>query len=203
MPVNKLWIEYTERAAWESVEALRRKLAEAEARIQRMAPSAAGWRELFDVLDGARREHALEGRTYAELVQGILGRLAEVQAQAAAATEELSRMKSLGVAGVIASSAPGPAWYDDGEDLEEGEVDESEADRFVRAAGHRCRTLLGEPGMTDIDGVLRAIELRVDSLGDMDDPGIAEAAVELGALAACLAALAVRSARSDRRKEDA
>jgi len=55
MPVNKLWIEYTERAAWESVEALRKKLAEAEARIQRMAPSTSGWQELFDALDAAAK----------------------------------------------------------------------------------------------------------------------------------------------------
>jgi hypothetical protein len=200
MPVNKLWIEYTERAAWESVEALRRKLAEAEARIERMAPSNSGWRELFDALDAAQQQQALDGATYADLVQGILDRLADVQARAAVMTEELARIKSLGLPAMAASPAPALAWYQDPEApyLEDAEASESETEHFVRAVEHRCRSLASEPGSTDLDGVLRAIEARVDSLSDMDDPGIAEAAVELAALAACLAAVARRNARLDR-----
>jgi hypothetical protein len=42
MPTNKLWIEHTERAAWESVEALREKLLEADKRIERLAPPVEG-----------------------------------------------------------------------------------------------------------------------------------------------------------------
>jgi hypothetical protein len=200
MPVNKLWIEYTERAAWESVDALRRKLAEAEARIERMAPAASGWRELFDALDAAKQQQALDGATYADLVQGILDRLVDAQARAAVMTEELARIKSLGLPAMAASPAPALAWYQDPEGpyLEDAEAYESETEHFVRAVEHRCRNLLREPGSTDLDGVLRAIEARVDSLSDMDDPGIAEAAVELAALAACLAAVARRNARSDR-----
>jgi hypothetical protein len=193
MPVNKLWIEYTERAAWETVEALRKKLAEAEARIQSMAPSASGWRELFDALDVARQQQALDGATYADLVQGLLDRLADAQAGAAAMTEELARIKSFGLPAMAASPAPALAWYDD---LGDAEPSESETDHFLQAVEHRCRSLLGEPGSTDLDGVLRAIDARVDSLSDMDDPAIAEAAVELAALSACLAVVARRNARN-------
>ena len=37
MPTNKLWIEHTERAAWDSVEALRERLLKAESRLTALA----------------------------------------------------------------------------------------------------------------------------------------------------------------------
>jgi len=81
--------------------------------------------------------------------------------------------------------------------LVDGEAYEIETEHFVRAVEHRARSLLHEPGSTDLDGVLRAIETRVDSLGEMDEPAIAEAAVELAALAACLAVAARHNPGSD------
>src|SRR5262245_14713334 len=75
MPTNKLWIEHTERAAWQSVQALREKLAEAERRAERLAPPLEGWRELLVALDRARDSHALGGETYAELIRALLERL--------------------------------------------------------------------------------------------------------------------------------
>ena len=60
MPTNKLWLEQTERAAWESVEALREKLLAADKRIERLAPPVSGWAELLRALDAAREEHAFE-----------------------------------------------------------------------------------------------------------------------------------------------
>jgi hypothetical protein len=198
MPVNKLWIEYTERAAWESVEALRKKLAEADVRIQRMAPSVPGWQKLFDTLDAAREAQGLDGATYADLVQGLLDRVADAQARAAAAAEELARIKSLGPT-MASSSIATTAWYEGAPmpNLEDAEACEIETEHFVRAVEHRCRSLLREAGSTDLDGVLRAIDARVDSLGELDDPGIADAAVELAALAACLAVAARRSPSSE------
>jgi hypothetical protein len=37
VPTNKLWIEHTERAAWDSVAALRTELADAKKRLERLA----------------------------------------------------------------------------------------------------------------------------------------------------------------------
>ncbi len=199
MPVNKLWIEYTERAAWESVEALRKKLAEAEVRMQRMAPSVPGWQELFDALDLAREAQGLDGATYAELVRGLLDRLVDAQARAASATEELARSKSVGPPAMAPSSTAMTAWYEDAPMPNLADVDacEIETEHFVRAVEHRCRSMLREASAPDLDGVLRAIDARVDSLGELDDPAIADAAVELAALAACLALAARRSPNSD------
>src|SRR5215510_9508989 len=81
MPTNKLWIEHTERAAWQSVQALREKLAEAEQRAERMAPPVEGWRALFAALDAARERHALAGSSYAELIGAALERLARAETE--------------------------------------------------------------------------------------------------------------------------
>src|SRR6186713_3324920 len=81
MPTNKLWIEHTERAAWQSVQALREKLAEAEQRAERLAPPAHGWREFLEALDQARDRHALAGVTYAELVRSLLDWLARAESE--------------------------------------------------------------------------------------------------------------------------
>jgi hypothetical protein len=75
MPTNKLWIEHTERAAWESVTALRRELAKAQRRVEQMAPPVGGWQKLFDDIDAAREKHSLGGETYAEVLRALLERL--------------------------------------------------------------------------------------------------------------------------------
>src|SRR5688572_11476943 len=53
MPTNKLWIEHTERAAWDSVEALRERLVKAEARLQALAPHVHQLPQLLDALEHA------------------------------------------------------------------------------------------------------------------------------------------------------
>ena len=75
MPTNKLWIEHTERAAWESVTALRRELAKAQRRVEQMAPPVEGWQQLFDDIDAAKERHALAGETYAGVLRALLERL--------------------------------------------------------------------------------------------------------------------------------
>jgi hypothetical protein len=75
MPTNKLWIEHTERAAWESVTALRRELAKTQLRVEQMAPPVEGWQKLFDDIDAAKERHALPGATYADVLRALLDRL--------------------------------------------------------------------------------------------------------------------------------
>src|SRR4051794_22666913 len=91
MPTNKLWIEHTERAAWESVSALRSELAEAKKRLERLTPPVEGWQSLLAALDAAKAEHALGGKTYAEVLRGIVDRLALAEARLRAAQESLAR----------------------------------------------------------------------------------------------------------------
>ena len=68
MPTNKLWLEHTEKAAWESVQALREKLADAEKRMQRLAPPTAGWQPLLDAIDLAKTELGLSSDSYGDLL---------------------------------------------------------------------------------------------------------------------------------------
>ena len=75
MPTNKLWIEHTERAAWESVTALRRELAKTQKRLEKMAPPIEGWQPLFDDIDAAKERHGLPGESYAEVLRALLQRL--------------------------------------------------------------------------------------------------------------------------------
>src|SRR5450432_912821 len=91
MPTNKLWIEHTERAAWESVEALREKLIEAEKRIERLAPPLEGWPELLSTLDTVKEQRSLNAPTYAALIRELNERMTAVDASARGTEEELAR----------------------------------------------------------------------------------------------------------------
>src|SRR5262245_10585525 len=98
MPTNKLWIEHTERAAWESVEALREKLADAEKRMQRMAPPVEGWQGVFDALERAGQQYQLPGAGYAEWLRALVERLERAEMRNRSLEEELSRSRESGVA---------------------------------------------------------------------------------------------------------
>ena len=91
MPTNKLWIEHTERAAWESVQALRDKIAEAERRIERLRPPVAAWRPLLDELDRARNELGLHAEHYVDVLRLLLDRAARHKAQLETLERELGR----------------------------------------------------------------------------------------------------------------
>ena len=64
MPTNKLWIEHTERAAWDSVEALRERLSKAESRLQALAAGVERVPELLDALEDAKQKHAPDAHGY-------------------------------------------------------------------------------------------------------------------------------------------
>ena len=185
MPTNKLWIEHTERAAWQSVQALREKLAEAERRAERMAPPVQGWRELFAALDAARESHALGGETYAELLRSVLERLeraeSERQALAARLAGEAPR--------VVAEPAPAPArrrrrdesgaWLED----ELAERPSRSERRLFGEMRARARELGGERPGADLEGALGDIETRLAELPGLDSAEILDIAADLGALA--------------------
>jgi hypothetical protein len=186
MPTNKLWIEHTERAAWESVTALRSELAEANKRLVRLTPPVEGWQALFEALDAAKEDHGLGGKTYAEVLRTILDRLALSDARLRAAQEGLARAhlpaspapvaSSTNVRQSVRSDAP-PA--DDTPDFT------TLARRFVRAMQRRYEDSAREPPR-DVEALLGALAAKVDELADMDDIELADAAVDLAVLALCL-----------------
>lgn len=185
MPTNKLWIEHTERAAWQSVDALREKLALAEQRQQRLAPPVEGWRELFDALDNAKQEHALAGETYAAMLRSLLERIASAE----------RRVRELEQAGltapitvsVEAPRAPSPVVAHvlaDDEDANADERSSGEA-RLSREIHARYQRLVRERER-DAPGLLADVEERLAELPDLDPGELADAAADLGALALLL-----------------
>ena len=92
MPTNKLWLEHTEHAAWQSVDALREKLALAEQRQARLAPPVEGWQSLLDALDRAKSEHGVAGDSYAAVLRALLERLTQVAEPAQSAARGDSRL---------------------------------------------------------------------------------------------------------------
>jgi hypothetical protein len=185
MPTNKNWIEHTERAAWQSVQALREKLAEAEARAERMAPPAEGWRELFDALDAARASHALSGGTYADLIRGALDRLARAEAERRSLEAKLAGDPSR-VSPEVRTPEPRlrrrertPTWNDEDDDTRPS-PDER---RLMSEIQRRARELEQERPRPDLDRRLHEIETRLADLPELDPGEVLDIAADLGALA--------------------
>jgi hypothetical protein len=191
MPTNKLWIEHTERAAWESVEALREKLADAEKRMQRMAPPVAGWRGVFDALERAGQEHALPGTTYAEWMASLVERLEQSELRARSLEQELSRARESGaMVATVAPADPPPRrevqpYLDDDEDFDPppNEGRSRSLARFFAAMQRRYRAQVRDDGPSDLDALIAAIEAKVDDLAELDEPELADAAVDMAVLA--------------------
>jgi hypothetical protein len=187
MPTNKLWIEHTERAAWESVSALRTELAEEKKRIERLAPPVEGWQALFEAIDVLQQQHALGGKTYADVVRGIVDRLALLEARLRAAQEDLARAHVPAAPAATSSSTqvrsatssePPPSPDKPSDFL-------VVARRFVRAMQRRYGAMEQDAGV-GIDELLGSLAAKVDELADMDEIELADAAVDVAVLALCL-----------------
>lgn len=187
MPTNKLWLEHTEQAAWQSVDALREKVVLLEQRQQRLAPPVDNWRELLDALDAAKNEHAIAGDGYASMIRGLIERITRAEGR----VRELEQAPP--GATPVSVSLEGPTFRssrrtqqssDDDDDrrppIEGGPVaGEARLFREIRA---RYQRLVHERGR-DPQGLLADIEARLDELPDLDPGELADAAADLAALA--------------------
>jgi hypothetical protein len=186
MPTNKLWIEHTERAAWESVEALREKLLEAEKRIQRLAPPLEGWPELLAALDAVKEERGLTSDTYGALIRELNERLTSVDASARATGAELAREREKRS---VPASTVRATRFESTEELptallaDEDEYESGAGTQFLRSLWRRYRAHLREASRTSPDSLVLAIEGEVDQLAELDEPELPEAAMLLAVLA--------------------
>jgi hypothetical protein len=186
MPTNKLWIEHTERAAWESVEALREKLLEAEKRIQRLAPPLEGWPELLAALDAVKEERGLTSDTYGALIRELNERLTSVDASARATGAELAREREKRS---VPASTVRATRFESTEELptallaDEDEYESGAGTQFLRSLWRRYRAHLREASRISPDSLVLAIEGEVDQLAELDEPELPEAAMLLAVLA--------------------
>jgi hypothetical protein len=192
MPTHKLWIEHTERAAWQSVEALREKLAEAERRESRLAPPAEGWRELFAGLEAARGEQKLAGETYAELLRGVLARLRNAEERVRALEQSAQQLPPVAAppperlrrSGLRSRQAEAQAEWDSEDDAEAKVRGERRLGREIR---DRYLSFVQERGGFDAGTVLADVQTRLEDLPGLDAVELFDAAADLGALALVLA----------------
>jgi hypothetical protein len=189
VPTNKLWLEHTEQAAWQSVDALREKLADAEQRQARLAPPVEGWQSLLDALDHAKGEHAVAGESYAAIVRALLERLSALSAQARA-LESMPRGVEPGPSAIEVANA---AWREargsrrgreplDDDDVAVSPPAPGESPLF-REIRERYQKLTRGRGRDDAAGLLADIEARLGDLPDLDPTELTDVAADLGALA--------------------
>jgi hypothetical protein len=184
MPTNKLWIEHTERAAWESVQALRSELAEAKKRLDRLAPPVEGWPALLEALDVLKDEHALGGKSYAEILRGLIDRVSLSDSRLRTAQETLARshLPAMPAATTSSVSVRSDAARPSGFSSEFITL----ARHFVRAMQERYEAMPRREAEACLDDLLDAMAARVDALTGMDDTELTEATVDIAVLALCL-----------------
>ena len=180
MPTNKLWIEHTERAAWDSVEALRERLLKAESRLQALATGVDRVPQLLDLLDQAKQKYAPEAQGHDDIVAQLLSRLERLQAELdAAKTPEPT---------VVSFSATLPRPRLDSDDLDEPVPDSAEDEDFDLTSFTQTmqRRSEREPleAAHDLERLLAQAEDKLDDLTELDGPALREAAVDLAILAA-------------------
>jgi hypothetical protein len=178
MPTSKLWLEHTERAAWDSVEALRERLLQAETRMQALASGVARLPELLDLLDEAKHKFAPDARSHDEVVAQLLKRIERLQTELEAAQASSSRAVSF-----VATPARPPLDSDDGEvaPRRRADVDDFDLADFAHAMQRRGES--GEP-TRDLNRLLLLAEHKLDDLTELEGPALREAALELAILAA-------------------
>jgi len=180
MPTNKLWIEHTERAAWDSVEALRERLLKAESRLQALATGVDRMPQLLDRLDEAKQKYAPDAQGHDEIVAQLMGRIEKLQS-------ELDAAKAPEPTQVSFAPPPPPRLRLDSDDLDEPQRhriddDDSELTGFAQTMQRHSATSGAEP-TRDLNRLLTQAEQKLDDLTELEGGALREAAIELAILA--------------------
>ena len=179
MPTNKLWIEHTERAAWDSVGVLRERLLKAESRVQALATGVARVPELLDALDDAKQRYAPEANGHDQVVLELVALVERLQAEL-----QQPKLPDAPMVNFAATPVRSRMDSDDLDELSRSRADDDEPDdlsAFARAMQRRAGA--AEPSR-DLDRLLSLVENKVDDLNELEGVNLREAAVELAVLAA-------------------
>ena len=184
MPTNPLWLEHTERAAWDTVQALRNELDRERERIGRLTRLQPAWPKLVSELEQARQEHAIDQEEAAEVVRRMSERLRELSRRCDELERELEDRKR----GVELERILGPR---------EPSLERTRDSKlsppvrwFARLIErHRRRVLDGAPtnDPRSIRRYIEALELKTEELSQARASDLLELAVEIGHLALSLA----------------
>jgi hypothetical protein len=177
MPTNKLWIEHTERAAWDSVEALRERLLQAESRLQALSTGLDRVPQLLDLLEQAKRKHAPSAQGHDEIVSQLLARIEQLQSELDAAKTPEPRQVTL-----VAPPARSRLDSDDLDALPGSRADDDDFDlgRFTQTMQRRAEST---DTTRDLNRLLTLAENKLDDFTELEGAALREAAVELAILA--------------------
>jgi hypothetical protein len=180
MPTNKLWIEHTERAAWDSVEALRERLLKAEERLQALAPNVDKLPELLDALEQTKQKLSLPNAGPHEVVTSLLARIDAHAAELEAARRATPTIVDFG-------ALPARPRMDSDE-LEERAsdryADEPDLTEDFTRAMRRHESAARHELPRDLNRLLALAETKLDDLTELEGSALREAAVDLALIAA-------------------
>jgi hypothetical protein len=179
MPTNKLWIEHTERAAWDSVQTLREQLSKAEARLQALTKSVERMPELLSLIDEARQRYAPEAKDHGDVVNHLTALVEHLRGELVRAKAPAPTLSGLAV------PPPKPPQYSEDQHAQvTGLAEDEEFDALVSfTQTMRRRSQEAEPA-DDLNRLLFLLESKVDDLTDLEGSALRGAAVELALLAA-------------------
>ena len=199
MPTNKLWLEHTERAAWDTVRALRDKLAVAEERWQRLAPAGENWQAIVEALERARRDCAIVEERYAEVANTLVDELVSARSK----RDELHRAleeKSMAALPIVAPSEMHTQSLGRFEEIwEDGDPDLARVLRELVARYER-QPAPARPSRSELRQAAEALERRLEELEEVSPDELAEEALVIATLALRVSVLA-RRGKTDRRAE--
>jgi hypothetical protein len=179
MPTNREWLEHTERAAWDTVQSLRRQIEEEKVRIMRLTPLRESWQRIIEILDVAKAEHGILAEHYAEVVEGLAAELRKSKEERERLQQRLeSEQKAtqglaqrVEVITVEREERPRKSgrvqWF---------------AGKIAALRRERAR-LLRTKRQPSIERLVAALEAKVDELEGATTEEMARIAVDLGALA--------------------
>jgi hypothetical protein len=104
MPTNPLWIEHTEKAAWETVRALREQVEEERARADRLLRLEPTLPRIAELLEEARGLLGLDSQAPAVILEQLIARLRALGEERAALLRDLAARPSSPA--TIASAPP-------------------------------------------------------------------------------------------------
>jgi uncharacterized protein YPO0396 len=94
MPVNPLWLEHTEKAAWDTVQTLRQQIEAERARVERLTSMQENWPKMLQALAEAQTLHAVSAATPAEVVGELSAELQRVKSAQLELVEKLRAAES-------------------------------------------------------------------------------------------------------------
>ncbi|MEQ9317930.1 MAG: hypothetical protein RIF41_02185 [Polyangiaceae bacterium] len=194
MPTNRDWLEHTEKAAWDTVGALREQVAEARAQADRLTRLSPTLPRIAELIDESREALGIKSQAPAVVIEQLLTRLREASEERDRLEAQVAAARPSAPAAVPPPSAPAEVTTDRGKDLPPA------VRRFAKQLAKRLRQRERDD-LAEAGGSLAEVAPRVEQrLRDLTPlpyaPGaVGKVAVELGLLALDLARAARRAER--------